>query len=85
MWITLCQAFFALFFDTRCKALMALDTELAKLAFENEALPLCSYWRFLGRYLIRTVGLRTGHRWGKQKDISKRNGLNGNPRTSGGK
>lgn len=35
--------FFPFFFDTRCKALTALDTELANLAFEDEALPKCRY------------------------------------------
>ena len=36
------RLYFAFFFDTRCQALTALDTELARLAFENKALPLCS-------------------------------------------
>jgi ribonuclease Z len=63
LFVKLFFRFFRFFFDTRCKALTARDADLAKLAFDNAALPLCRYWRVPDRYLIRTVGLRTGHRW----------------------
>jgi hypothetical protein len=62
LFVKLFFRFFRFFFDTRCKALTARDADLAKLAFDNAALPLCGYWRVPDRYLIRTVGLRAGHR-----------------------